>query len=323
MSRNVLYSLVFHVGVVAAAYAGLPELIRPPPLPPSAVAVDITDDSAFVQEAPAFAAARPADAPEPPERPEDGRPAAAPPRAPRPAAAPPRPPQEQRIRTAAVRVPERIAAPVPPPARAAPVPAPPVPPLPAEAGSRDEARPPPVPEPKPRPPAAGAPPPMPPPERPAGTAEAPPAPPTPPERNGFDDMLVNLAKTDPLAPAAPERGPEEEGPPARAWREATAAILNSIRSQIEHNWTRPPALKDAGEGGAMAVKLEFRLRRDGTIFDVEVSEADRRRLDADPLYRPFVDSAVLAVNKTRRITGLSPDDYEIWQHVRLNFKPRS
>lgn len=164
-----------------------------------------------------------------------------------------------------------------------------------------------------------------PPAKPARTAEASPVPPMPPaQRDLFDNMLVNLARTDPLAPSARERTAEKERPPAAAaTAAATRTILNRIRSQVEANWSRPPALKDAGEEGTMTVRLELQLRRDGTIFSVQVNEADQRRVKADPLFRPFVDSALFAVNKTRRITGLSPADYRIWQHVRLNFQPQS
>ena len=71
----------------------------------------------------------------------------------------------------------------------------------------------------------------------------------------------------------------------------------------------------------MVVVLEFQVQPDGTIHDLKIAESDLDRVDRDPRLRPLLDSAQAAILRTGRITGLPPEEYELWRRVRLHFRP--
>ena len=156
--------------------------------------------------------------------------------------------------------------------------------------------------------------------------------PAPPSR--FDDMLRDLHEREPPPPEAGEAETKLEDTlerlavlePAPQWatrdtpedRFARARIYGLIQRQIQANWRRPRALQEIDD---TAVILEFQLQPDGTIHGLKISEAELARVDRNMLLRPLLDSAQAAILRTGKITGLPPEDYELWRRVRLNFRP--
>ncbi len=332
MSRNTFYSLFFHAVVAVVAWMGLPKLFTPPP--PNVIEVEVAIAGEAAPEAPALRIpAQPSETPQAPLPPErtptpssaplppaalptretrtskDERPvklAAVAPRPPvTPAKPPPRPEQQRAVPPATVAAPDLL-------------------PVPGEKPA------PPAVPPQAKPPTAAAPPP-----KPADNVQPPPKAPS----RRFDNMLRDIAETPPKpAPQQTEEGklekkeddvveqfakidlPIDEVPAKPPRANFTALIHQKIRNQIEENWARPPALQITGD---LVVVLVLHLDLDGTIANVKIDQEAQERADKDPKFQPFVDSALLAVHKTRKIQGLPPNDYDLWQNVRLNFRPQS
>ncbi len=307
MGRSVVLSVLLHALFVTLAVVGLPTLSRPVVLPP-AVDVELARDLAPVRTAPA--------SPPAPGTPEpeavSAEPVPSPPAPPEPVTAAPVPEPEPDVAAPPVDAAPMPAAPPPAPAQVVP-PVPQAPPPPATA----------APVPEPVEPAAAAPSP-----ETARAAEAPP----PPSR--LDDMLRDLAERTPgsSAPENPSSKLDEaldryaalDPPPASGAREtpvdrfARARMEGLIQRQIRGNWRRPPALQEDED---MYVILEFQLQPDGTIHDLRVSEAERRRINQNAQLRSFLDSAQTAILKTGKISGLPADKYASWRHMRLFFRP--
>ncbi len=93
--------------------------------------------------------------------------------------------------------------------------------------------------------------------------------------------------------------------------------IDNIRYQIQRNWSLPAGARDAQN---MVVTLRIQLNPDGTVTGVSVLNESRMR--SDPFFRAMAESTVRAVLKTDRIKNLSPEKYELWRDMRINFDPR-
>jgi len=93
--------------------------------------------------------------------------------------------------------------------------------------------------------------------------------------------------------------------------------IDSIRAQIQRNWTVPAGAQDAQ---MMIVKLRIQLGPDGSVRRVDIVEKDR--MSAEPFFRTMAESAVRAVKRTGQIENLSPDKYHLWRDITVKFDPR-
>ena len=93
--------------------------------------------------------------------------------------------------------------------------------------------------------------------------------------------------------------------------------IDNIRYQIQRNWSLPAGARDAQN---MVVTLRIQLNPDGTVTGVSVLNESRMR--SDPFFRAMAESTVRAVLKTDRIKNLSPEKYDLWRDMRINFDPR-
>jgi outer membrane biosynthesis protein TonB len=287
MLRALGKSMLLHLVVIALAYVGVPHLFEAPPpqeTVTTATFVPIAEARNLPDVMPAL------DEPEPEPEPSEA----------------------------------------PPPPRVEDTPPPPPPPEPEP----EVAEPPPEPEPEPEV-AEPLPEPVPEPVEVAALPQdiqRPRDKPTPPPRLDFESALQSLEEMEP-APRQPDPEPEavpeaadpieqllaEADTPYRFDIPLSQTEIDTIRSQIQRNWSVPAGARDAHE---MRVTLRLQLGRDGSVERVEVDESDRARMLTDPFYRSMAESAVRAVRKTGQIQYLSPEKYEQWRDIKLTFDPR-
>ena len=309
--RGWLFSAMLHVGVIVAAVLGLPQVFESDALAPSdqpivVSVVEIADETtAPVEEV------KPEPEPEP-------IPEATPEPEPEPevvAESEPEPVPEPEPEVVAALDPEPVIEPEPiVEPEPAPPPEPVVEPEPESAPKAPEA--------KPEPPPAPEPPPVPvakplTKKKPSFdtllqslTDEAPEAPPPPKkeEEPSFDDMLASIAGADDEQPANAEAPAPLTGPLQRT-------ITDAIKQKVEHNWSVPAGVLDAGE---LVVTLRIQLGPDGSVRRVEIVDAD-----GGPNYRTMAESGRRAVLKASPFDALTRyvDKYEGWRDITMTFSP--
>ncbi len=321
MRGSVFLSVLLHVLFLALTVLGLPTFSRPIEVP-LAIDVELAEVAEPAPQAPVI--------PPPPPVPKNDS---------KPLDSLPPPPPEQ-VAAASPPEPDTLDVPaeaLPPPPKPAPAAdLPPKPEATRPVAPKAEASPPsPEPPVMPPPPNKTAAP-----EPPMETAEAspaptpaPPPPPQPKPPSRFDNMLRDLSERVPAPPADEppksedtiERYAQLDPPPTPVAEDSPeqrfvrARIYGIIQRQIQANWRRPPALQEIED---MSVILDFQLQPDGTIHALQISEAERNRVDSNALLQPLLDSAQAAIMRTRQIRGLPPENYAMWRRVRLNFKPQ-
>jgi outer membrane biosynthesis protein TonB len=92
---------------------------------------------------------------------------------------------------------------------------------------------------------------------------------------------------------------------------------DNIKYQIQRNWSLPAGARDAQ---SMRVTLRIQLAPDGSVIDVTVVNQGQMR--TDPFFRAMAESTVRAVLKTKRIKNLSPEKYDQWRDMMINFDPK-
>lgn len=279
MTRAIVISSFGHVLVLAAVYVGVPHMFSPDIVAERVIVVDLVSVAAE-RNLPKRAAPEPEPKPEPEPVPETPPPAQAEP-------APPPPPEpEPEIQTAAIE---------------------PTQPAPAE-----------QPEVKPEPPKLPS------------TISRPRQKPKPPKRDTFDSLLRSIEDLEDDLPQRPKPDPEPDVAAADLVDEILAEAdtgfdnsaplsmseMDSIRYQIQKNWSIPAGARDAHE---MRVTLRIQLSPDGTVIDVSVVNATR--MQTDPFFRTMAESTVRAVLLTGQIKNLSPEKYHLWRDMRINFDP--
>ena len=312
--RGWLFSALLHVGVVLAAVLGLPQVFESDALAPSdqpivVSLVEIADETtAPVEEA------KPEPEPEPEPIPE-----AAPEPEPEPepevvVEPEPEPVPEPEPEVFAALDPEPVIEPEPEP-EPAPPPEPVVEPEPEPAPK--------APEVKPDPPPAPEPPPVPlakPPVKKKQSfdtllqsltdeeSEAPPQPEKKKEEPSFDDMLASIAGAD-------DEPPPDARAPAPLTGPLRRTITDAIKQKVEHNWSVPAGVLDAGE---LVVTLRIQLGPDGSVRRVEIVDAD-----GGANYRTMAESGRRAVLKASPFNALTRyvDKYEGWRDITMTFSP--
>ena len=314
MRAGISLSAGLHAGVMAIALAGLPSFFDPAPPAEIVVAVTVLAEAAQAEEKPPTEPPKPEPPPPPPEpEPPPPPPEPEPPPPPPPEPEPPPPPPE----------------PEPPPPPPEPEPPPPPPPEP-EPEPRPEPKPEVEPPPKPKPAAAPTPPqakPEPPRRQLAKAVPAPKRKPRPP-RDAFDTLLRNLerqreteSKAQPKTAARPQAKPSPSRRLRTDMRERRliAALVRQIREQVRRCWNPPIGIKDAHK---LQVRISIELNPDGTLMR-NPRIVDRQRLNADPVFRAYAESAVRALQNPRcRPLRLPLESYQAWRAISFNFDTR-
>ena len=68
----------------------------------------------------------------------------------------------------------------------------------------------------------------------------------------------------------------------------------------------------------LRAELHIQLKPDGSVQSVEA--LDSSRMDADPAFRTFAESAVRAVRACAPLK-LPPEQYQVWRNIIFNFDP--
>ena len=316
--RGWLFSALLHVGVVAAAVLGLPQVFESDALVPSdqpivVSLVEIADEASTPAEE-----LEPEPAPEPEPIPE-AAPEPEPEPEPEVVAEPKREPvPEPEPEVLAALDPEPVIEPEPiiePEPEPAPPPEPVVEPEPEPEPKAPEAKPEPPPAPEP-PPVPIAKPPVK--KKPSFdtllqslTDEEPEAAPPPPKKTeepSFDDMLASIAGVD-------DEQPPDAAAPAPLTGPLRRTITDAIKQKVERNWSVPAGVLDASE---LVVTLRIQLGPDGSVRRVEIVDAD-----GGANYRTMAESGRRAVLKASPFDALTRhvDKYEGWRDITMTFSP--
>ncbi|MGA0393347.1 MAG: hypothetical protein ACO3MW_04695 [Rhodospirillales bacterium] len=299
MSRkSIIFSVVFHVLIVAVSYMGLPALRDPLPLVETPMMVELVT------------IAEKTNAPPPP----------------------PRKPKSKKKTEA-----KRIKPPAPPKSKTPPPPPPPptpsqdtaalAPPPPPKAKAKK--KPPPKPKAKPEPkPKVEAPPQL--------TKAKPRRKPKPPDNFASvlktleelersqskkkDDNKKNQAKKKPeedfdqmMAKALQSQKPQRD-----PMRPLTISQIDYVRQQIARCWNLPAGAKDAEN---LVIEIKVLMNPDGTVQQANIQ--NQARMLADGFFRAAAESALRAVLNPRcQPFKLPRDKYNIWQTMTLTFNPR-
>lgn len=205
-------------------------------------------------------------------------------------------------------------APTPPPEE--PTPTPPAP----EETKVAEAAPAPPPEPAPTPPAPQE-------TRPDPKAAKPPEPPkkTPPKPAAdpldLDALAAVVSKERAKAPSAtaPKEGPAQTriGPGVKL----TASEEAKMQAAIRRCWNLG-ALAGAPNAKDLVVVAAFELNRDGTLAGPpRATNAAQIALSGNAFWRAAEQSALRAIVQCQPYSFLSPERYDVWREMELNFDP--
>jgi len=295
--RNVAFSVLFHVGLVVAAYVGLPsfhdsELYQDVPI--SVEIITVTDATNL---------------PTKPKEPEPKKEQAKP-------KAPPKPP-------------------APPPAPQGSVQEPPAPePLPEPVEDKVAVI---VnPEPKPKKEAKPKPEPKDEPKKVASKKRAPtPIPPRKPKApDQFASVLKTLeelktqprpepkeeVKADPKPDFASMMANALESPKPRTdiGPDLTISEKDLVRQQIQRCWNLPAGAKDAH---TMIISIRMVMNPDGSVQQARI--LDQAKMSTDPFYRTMAESALRAtLNPRCQPFKLPPEKFDRWKTMKLTFDPR-
>ncbi len=138
------------------------------------------------------------------------------------------------------------------------------------------------------------------------------------QEDPIDDIFKNLEKESEgekkNSPNKSTSSQENEGKFARGTHNEDSPLSITeemiIRKAIEDNWNKPAGFEN------IEVKFRLKLDIDGTVndIDVEVTSGNKQ------LQNLLRDSAERAIRKASPIKGLSPENYDIWKNIPLNFQ---
>jgi hypothetical protein len=310
-----LFSSTFlHAAVVAFWIFGLPELFHKKPPEETPIAVKLINEAEFTRTTKRN--------PKPVEKAKDDVPP------PDTENVVPEPPKQD---------PLTDVVPTPPPpqqqASAPKVTTPPEPPKPAPV--KPPPPPPPEPLPKPEPPKPVPPVPEPKPEPPKPVPDLPKVKPTPPKQDekktkddqDFDQLLKNLAKTDPTPqakdPPKPQKRPPtpqqaSNAPNAPLGSEITTAQKDLIAAAVQRCWYDDPGARG---NGTMQAVIRVWLSADATVERTEIVDTEGRM--ADPVWRAFAERARRApLNPTCSKLPIPADKLEDLRVFTFTFTPQ-
>ncbi len=284
MRRYLTFSILFHLGVVAFAYLGLPSFrdINPAPLPVSVeilTVAEATNVPTKVKQQP-----KPAEKPTPP------------PLAPEIASkAPPTPPEPE------APAPDDVA--LVPEAQPKPKPKAKQKPKPEDKPSKASPKPKPKPKKKPAPPDPFA--------SVLKTLEdlksAPPVKEEKPKEKEkqpqtFKEQMENALETNTQR--------QDIGP------SLTISEIDLVRQQIARCWALPAGAKDAHE---MVIDIRVLMSPDGTVNNAQIE--NQAQMATNPFFRAMAESALRAVTRCSPLK-MPPEKYENWKEMSLQFNPK-
>lgn len=287
------FSGLFHIGIFAVSFYGIPELRDMTPLVDRPIIVELVSVDEITNVAPKR---QPKAKPAPPK-------AKPPPPPPKSAEAPPPPPP-------APPEPKEEVAVLPPLPEPKPKPKPKVKPQPKT-------------KPKPKPKVKAKP------KPPTKLAKIKPRrKPKPPD--AFASVLKTLAELEKAAPA-PKKKPKKdtfELEIAKALasktntfdssRPVSISEIDLVRQQITRCWIVPAGAKDAQN---LVIDIAVRMNRDGTVQHAELRKRSGRM--SDPFYRTAAESALRAVLNPRcQPFKLPVKKFDRWKTMTLSFNPR-
>jgi len=300
--RNIAFSVLFHVGLVVAAYVGLPsfhdsELYQDIPI--SVEIISVTDVTNL-----------PTKAKQPEPKKEVAKSEPKPP--PKPPAPPPAPQGSVQEPPAPEPLPEPVEEKVAVIVNPEPKP-------------KKEAKPKPKPEPKDEP------------KKVASKKRAPT--PIPPRKPKAPDQFASVLKTLEELKTQPRPEPDEEKkkedpkpdfasmmanalespkPRTDIGPDLTISEKDLVRQQIQRCWNLPAGAKDAH---TMIISIRMVMNPDGTVQQARV--LDNAKMSTDPFYRAMAESAQrAALNPKCQPFRLPPEKFDRWKTMKLTFDPR-
>lgn len=291
MRRSFFLSTLFHAVIIAVAHYGVPFLHRPPLILDMPIVVEVVTISDKTNAPPPEVPKETPKAKEPPPPPPP------PPEPPKAVETPPPPPMP-----APKPEPEPEVAAVPPP----PEPKPQAKPLPKE-------------EPKPTAP-------------PNLADKKPKHKPKPPDRfaSALKDLAKELKKSEPAPPAKKEEEKKSsfESQIAKALsskpRQHDSSLpvsiseIDMVRKQIEKCWNPPSGAKEAEN---LIIEIKVEMNQNGTVRNADI--VDKSRMQRDSFFNAAAEGALRAVlNPACQPFRLSPEKYEQWRTMTLNFNPK-
>jgi hypothetical protein len=155
--------------------------------------------------------------------------------------------------------------------------------------------------------------------------EHPPKPPTPKqEESEFDALLASVEAQSKRVKEperrdtkgyASERGGSNQAGPNQQAQVDPSALVAAITRQVTPCWNIPVGAQGV-EG--LRAELHIQLGPDSSVRSVEPT--DPGRMDADPAFRTFAESAVRAVRACAPLK-LPPEQYQVWRNIIFNFDP--
>jgi outer membrane biosynthesis protein TonB len=94
---------------------------------------------------------------------------------------------------------------------------------------------------------------------------------------------------------------------------------DAIMSQISKCWNVPAGAKDA-QNLSVVIMADYNI--DGTYTKAVVAPASAARYQSDPFFRAAADAAIRAVQRCSPLQGLTPEKYDTWKQMELNFDPK-
>ncbi|MCH7928953.1 MAG: TonB C-terminal domain-containing protein [Proteobacteria bacterium] len=95
-------------------------------------------------------------------------------------------------------------------------------------------------------------------------------------------------------------------------------LADSIRRQVEENWSLPAGTREARE---LVVDIHIVLLPDGTVRAAEIVDTARLDQPGEEFFRSMAESAVRAVRRSSPFRDLPPEKYDQWREITFRFRP--
>jgi hypothetical protein len=148
-----------------------------------------------------------------------------------------------------------------------------------------------------------------------------------PKKDAVDNIVDSILKNNDKNP--PIKTPQQQPKPVKEITRTAAMAPNlasvvtaseqeALRQKIKQCWNFTAGVKDQD---TLIVTLVIQMNQDGTPASAEIE--DRGRYNRDPTFRAAADAAYRAVmNPHCHPWPLSPEKYNAWRTVTLDFNPR-
>jgi outer membrane biosynthesis protein TonB len=145
------------------------------------------------------------------------------------------------------------------------------------------------------------------------------------QEDAFDQLLKDLAQQPPTSDATETpKQPTQDATRSKSDRFDPSLPLSlsetdAIRSQFAQHWRLPAGVRNDYQ---LRVEVRVLVAPDGTIQQAGIVQHQASRYASDPVFRAAADSALRAVKLASPLKGLSPDKYNSWKDMVVNFDPR-